>query len=578
MATPKSFDDWSFSDAETLLTSKRRCVDAENRRLFYNGDHWQGGSGFIGQKPENDARKLSEIEAGFQWENVIAEIVDRHVSGILGREPMWDYVPKGIPSANDQRRQRARLALRRQLTGAALPPPPPPQVPSPQFPSPAPAPRPQTPPPGTLPAEPENVREACDAVTNWWDEYEMLQTVLEPLTETILIEERAVLRIYLPGEASDRSEAQDQADAPTDGASNLTPADLSEALDRIRVEVLTADRAGVFIDKWSGKKIGLCRYKHEEREFIEMSYLDENGDTVLRVVDQSGATVQRSDPPFKLGGALLVHEVKRRPLVTNAIIRNNKALNLALTMMQRNVNLAGSRERVFFNAQRPGKWVDEAGRDWIEGVSTGNKTFQESKYQLGPGVTYFAKGEEIYDETGAFKGYANPNLNVTDPVAVTSFTDTRGQYYASILGQAQQKHVLISDSATASGLSRQEARAEYSKSLKKTKTPLDGSGRWILGTVLALASDLCERGGEFEDLRAEFNTIVDAGPASPEERNTNRADMTAGVLSKETTMSRADVDDTDAESMRIAEEKASMPQTQPPPSQTNNNSGGANPA
>src|SRR6476620_10972235 len=74
----------------------RRTETAIRATLFYNADHWQGGSGFIGQLPPASlpgAESMKNaIRKGFVSENVIKEVVKTHVGGILGREPSWSFL------------------------------------------------------------------------------------------------------------------------------------------------------------------------------------------------------------------------------------------------------------------------------------------------------------------------------------------------------------------------------------------------------------------------------------------------------------------------------------------------------
>ena len=128
--------------------------------------------------------------------------------------------------------------------------------------------------------------------------------------------------------------------------------------------------------------------------------------------------------------------------------------------------------------------------------------------------------------------------------------------YASILGQAQQTHALISGDAAASGKSREQARAEYRASLLDSQESVDDAGRWTLDTGLRIAAQFCNRVKDFAGLRCNFEAVIEDGPVSADERAANRSDVSAGLMSKETAMSANGIDDTDAEKARIAEDKA----------------------
>jgi hypothetical protein len=170
----------------------------------------------------------------------------------------------------------------------------------------------------------------------------------------------------------------------------------------------------------------------------------------------------------------------------------------------------------------------------------------------------------IRNDEGEIIGRADPNISYKDPVKVDTFVESRRECRESILGQAQQLHYMMSADATASGRSREQARGEYRSSLNDSKEPTDDAGRWILETPLRLAAIFCDRVNDFAGLRCDFDSRLEDGPVSPEERAANRDDVSAGLLSKETAMSKSGIEDTDAEKTRIAEDKAETPTVVPP--------------
>src|SRR5687768_12346561 len=100
-----------FTKVETIngRSTKRRSEGAIANTLFYDGDHWQNGNGWIGAKPlvtHGLNQTLLQIKEAFVSENVIAEVVDRHIGGILGREPLWGFIPQRTVSQSAQSRRR----------------------------------------------------------------------------------------------------------------------------------------------------------------------------------------------------------------------------------------------------------------------------------------------------------------------------------------------------------------------------------------------------------------------------------------------------------------------------------------
>lgn len=67
-------------------------------RAFLKGDHWQGGSGWIGIQPSVLNREITaffeNIQVSFTSKNLIKEIVRRLKNAVLSREPDFNLVSK----------------------------------------------------------------------------------------------------------------------------------------------------------------------------------------------------------------------------------------------------------------------------------------------------------------------------------------------------------------------------------------------------------------------------------------------------------------------------------------------------
>lgn len=312
-------------------------------------------------------------------------------------------------------------------------------------------------------------------------------------------------------------------------------------------------------------RFGLYVKQENDRTVAELSWV-EKGQTFLKVFSDDQGLV--TEPLVcDLGGRLWMYELQRKPLITESVRAIQRSINLDNTMMMRNVNLAGSRERYFLNVARPTETVRE--RD--ETQESGYREVQRPLPGLpvGAGANVFLDGVLIKDKDNNNKviDRADPNISVTEPVAVTTFSETHDHLYAALLSQCQQAHYLMSKDATSSGRSREQARAEFESSLKLSKEVVDDAGRWMLETALRLAAHLCGKSAAYASLRCDFNSIIETGPISPEERTANRDDVKAGLLSSETHMSRAGVEDVDAEKARITEDKEQAPVPVIPPPQ-----------
>lgn len=511
---PILLKDIKTADDAKALFNERRPAGAIANTEFYLGNHWQDNRGWIGAKPlvgvNGFSQTMLQIKEGFVSENVIAEAIERHLAGVLGREPLWGFIPQKTVPQSALRRRRRFAKLFRLLTSDTE---------------------------EQAKADPK-AQEADEALTIWWNEGRPREQLREALTTT-LNEDRVLLRFFVP-------------DGLRDESGNVpVQKDLASALSLLHLDVIRSDKGGVFVDENTQREFGVYVTEVDGKAIAEITYVDELGRTILTVLTEDGT----SDPfPYDLQGRLWMYELRRKALITEQIRSGQRSLNLALTMMMRNVNLAGSLERTVMNAERPKTTVKVADETQPGGV---REETRNADYFSGPGATMFLTGMLIRNDAGDIIGRANPNISFRDPVKIDTFTGSRDQFYASILGQCQQRHVLISGDATASGKSREQARAEFRGSLQLTKDSLDDAGRWMLETALRLAAQFCDRTSEFAHLRNDFNTIVEDGPIDSSERQENRADVKEGLMSKETAMSKNGQDDTDAELVRIAEEKGS---------------------
>jgi hypothetical protein len=521
----KPFDKFTYDDAAQLLgphvpqdgtrdfpsTNKRRPSTAIAATQFYSGDHWQNSRGFIGQLPPASlpgaSQILADIEAGFVSENVIQEIVETHKGGILGREPAWSFLKAGVKL-------------------------------------------------GSKPTDTDRDQETGDTLTPWWNERQALRDFQKALT-TLLCEGLVVRRLFFPRGLLKQG-------------NRISATDIAKALDFIYFQTITADKAGVFINPETQKQIGIFLFEQKAADdtvianCAELSFLNDNGTTACKVVKDEGAPEEFG--PYELGGRLLIYELDRRAIITEQVQSSQRCLNLAHTMMMRNVNMAGSRERMVFNAKPP---ENVPGLD----IPLGSKKRTPGTHKTGPGANMYIQGWPIYNDDGTkIVGYTNPNVTVTDPVPVVTFKETIDTEKQSIYSQCHQRHVLIVDKADTSGRAREVARREFERSLKKTKTVIDACGRWQLETALRLAAQVAGQVSKYAKLRADFNCIVDAGEVDTEKQKTVIEMRKPGgpgakpLISDETARGMIGLEDPAAELVKIDQE-AALPPGKPAPLQ-----------
>jgi hypothetical protein len=498
--------------AKRQKATYRHCTTAD-ARAYYDGDHWRNGSGWVGPRPDpadlDGARVLIEIARAFVSANKVKEVVGRHMHGVIGREPNWSLTPKRA-LADDQQPSPEETAL---------------------------------------------IEEATAAITAWADAtgIGMLDQIQE-IAITLLLAGRASIRLFVPpGHVA----LQD------DGSRAIPDApDLESALGYLFISLPLPDAAGVITDPDSQNKAGVYLYQPEGKgQQAEVSYVDDQGLTVLAIVD--GDTT--AGVALDIGRRLWLHALVAPALFTESIRRLQDQLNLALTMQGRNVIQGGFLERIILNGQMPGEWVADT-------ASPGGKRFVPGEAQFGASTTNYVMGAPIRNQLGEVSGYTDPRVSYRDPVPPDTFISSGSDLKHAILEEAQQLHALIAGDATASGESRMQARADFATSLRKTKTALDGAGRWLLETVLAISAHFAGTPGRFEGLRAIFECRIDTGPLSSEEIRLVIEQHAAGLIDIEEAMQRAGVDDPQAMIAKITAEKdanmarakALMPAVAPP--------------
>jgi hypothetical protein len=502
MASP--FDSLTLQSIAERAKSTPTAPGATQNRRFYDGDHWQEGTAWQGPQPAADdpagLAAMVEIKRAFVSKNAIREVAGRHVAGVVGREPAWGFTPKR-PIKTGKQPTKAEQTL---------------------------------------------IDEAEAALTTWWDERGGL-ALLQEAAATLLLTGRASVRLFVPPGLM------------VDGV--VPPSnDLAEQLGRIFLHHPAPDMATVIVDAATQQRCSVYCYREGEQERAEISYEDmATGETVLAILGGEGRITEVRLP---LGGHLLMGEALRQAIVTEQVRSAQMQLNLARTMEGRNAVQGGFLERIVLGGQMPGEYVDDpTATPDSEGR---RRRFKPKAMRIGAGRTNWIAGIPIKDPaTGNVTGYTTPSVVYRDPVSPETFQATSRGAYLAILEEVSQLHAAIAGDATASGTSREQARADFEKSLGPTKAQIDKLGRWLLETALTLASHFAGQPKRFEGLRAVMDCRIDTGPLGSEERRALLEQHEKGALSLETLLAMLGVEDVKAELTRIAAEKAAARQQAP---------------
>ncbi len=487
-----TFPEYNYTDAQQAVNDDLPAWIGLNRR-YYEDDHWQDGAGWTGPRPEvgnaSYTTVMAEIARSFVSQNTIARVVDRHASAVAGREIAWG------------------LTVRRPLKDGEMP----------------------------TEAEMALIREAEAALTEWWDAQGVQVSILETV-RTSQWAGSAPLRLFVPEGKRDAN-----------GMVGTKP-DLAEALALIFLDMPAPESFNMVTDTKTMGKAGIYLYTDDdETDWAEICYLDQDGKTVVKILGRE----QAEEYALDLGGRLLHHQLKAKLLITDSVRRNQRLLNKALTMLDRNVDLAGFLERTLLNAQLPGAYEKDA-----NGVSR----FVPAPLHVGPGSINAFVGVLTEDDTGASR-LATPDIVYRDPVPVTTFEGTKSMALKSILEDTHQLHAIMAGDATATGEARRQAMAEFESSIRPTKSVTDQAVRWLLETALALASLFSGQAGKYADLRVNADCKLFSGPP-PSDEIPNTINLHARhLLSRRTAMSRVGVEDPDAELAMIeAEMETAMAQ------------------
>lgn len=499
----------NFNQAVELLVADDKYTEA---RAFYDGDHFQDGKAWVGPRlDENDLESeavMEEIKTSLVSHPAIEEVTDRHKDAVTS-EPGWSLVPiRAMKEEEKPNDQEQRL-----------------------------------------------IDEADAALTDWWDDKDALGEMQESVID-LGLGGRGLMRHMVP---------EGELITGADGETPVIPkGTLEESLSRIWPLFVEADMGEVFRDPSTMRQIGVYVYEVTDiitgrpTQFAELSYLDPAKKlTIIRVVgvargDGGRDTAQEfGRVALDLGGRLPIFKMESKRLITEPVLSNQKLLNMDLTMMGKNVVLGGFLERVILNGQAPGEWEEDP--------ETGKRKFIPGAFKTGAASENWISGVVTgYDDKGN-PIIATPSIHYKDPVTPETFTDTQDAVYKNILQGARQLHVIISGDAVASGESRKQARDDYEKSLKKTKTRVDAMGKWLLESALWQASVFMGQPGRYKSLRVDFDSQIDAGPISAEDRNSMINEVNSNLRSRESYMLAARVTkDPTAMKKKIMEEMSTL--------------------
>jgi hypothetical protein len=297
-------------------------------------------------------------------------------------------------------------------------------------------------------------------------------------------------------------------------------------------------------------KLGTVEVDRDDDDFIEsISYTYGKGRQEIQKFEQGQlvTTVEvdgkATGEPIKINteGRWTIQQVRARSILSPSVKKLQNGINHALTMMLRNQELSGFRERVFLNAEYP---QDEDGNP-IE-------------IERGPGRDLYAYSAQTGTDNQGNPQYNNIGVHESEPVDVESFEKAILIYRTFMYLAMKQGHLLSAADGKLSGESRIQMRQGFELFLRGFKRRIESAIANILNIVLKLL--------EVEGFEVVVELKISTGKLSSEERTALIAEHQAGALSLTSLIAKlGTVTDSDAELALINEEIAEQAKRKPSP-------------
>lgn len=469
-----------------------------NRKFLVDGNHWQDGEGWVGPGPRPSDPTFRDImpliEKAFVSKNVLDEIIDRHVSAMLGKEPRWSWVPIQTPKEGED----------------------------------------------ISTADSDAIDELEAALTTWWDRREA-HRLLKSMVYKMLWGYRGVWRLYVPSGLSD-------------SAGRVSATTLDDALALLYLDVPEPENAGVWEDPETKTRVGIVIYKDSAgKEHAEVTYVNKDSKQTIINVLPGDVTVSND-----FQGNMPVGCISLDELWCSEQMRSlQRALNMTLTLLEKGLVDNAFLERILTNALPPGHWEFEDQPDPVTGAKV-RKAYVVDKHITGGRQTTYLMGvdyDERKADGSVSTVIKDPGVVFRDPTDPSGIIKGSEFWYMSLIGEARQDHVLIAKDSTPSGKSREQARGDFIDSTKDTELQTELAGRSLLVTLVAMAEAFMSKPGQWtKKFKPVFKCRTSYGPLSVEERAQNVAEAESGFMADDTAMSLNGVDDVDAERALIQEQ------------------------
>jgi hypothetical protein len=512
--TPSASEGGRLASTLGLVTPSDRAAVRGVVAKFLTGDHWQDGAGWPVPidllETAGDATEfaMEALAKGFTFRNVTRECGERHRDGCVGKPVEWGFVSRLADAG----------------TGTATP-------------------------DGAATAAQTLAASFTSDLAAWWKD-ELVDQKLAAVALSLTYAERQGLRLYAKPDVTPGPTAPGQVRTLTATTRpNETP--FAAALRLFGLDVPIPGAAAVYVDpeteqpaaivarvtstdadptRVPGEGAGKTGTVYEVSYVLDPTAPEPETITMAMPDETAGGGAPTEAYRVKCGGRLPVFVLERAPILDGDMAAMQRAYNLCLTAMPRQVATSSWMREILTNATVPGTIVEDRDAD---GHVT-RKRFQPDPIPAGPGVRQHVTGLPITDATGAVD-YTTPGVHHQPPVAPDP--ETMQAIYAEMLHRAKQAHVLATGTGEPSGEYLRQARAEALGALRTTGTVIAAAVEWLLETVTAMAEavggPVGASGGALATLRAWAQCNLDAGPLPAGEVETQSQQVERGHLSLE---------------------------------------------
>jgi hypothetical protein len=521
----------TFSDTSRYLPDASKPFTFEDAlsRMMEEDDYWQDGRRYKGPLPAADdyVAGMSLIRKSYAPVLKVRECTNRHVRGVIGKEPQFETVLEGVAASKKERRAE-----------------------------------------GYKGNDVDALADAADDVQgDVWDERGEHKTA--KLACRRLVTTRSVfLRYDVPS-----GFIKTFKDADGKELTGIDETDWRKAYRLTHMEVCDRDTASVVVDPETMKEFALYSYKEpvpgttdRERQCVQISTVRDDGLTLVRIVRSDNS--EPDEWTVDTGGFPLVLKAESEGIVTPDLFQLQDLSCGIATMVKINADVAGfpqvdlidmeKREEEVPDPANPGK-TKRVPVPMPNGPRTQRAHYSYVDEDKDGNVITTKEGQPLI---------RRGQISYREPVSSDPLRQDIEFFNTEIYRGFNQGHIATRRSANSSAELLVAERADYADSLLETKPDLEKLLRNVFKARLCMAAYLAKdlnTLAQFKAGRVRVDLRLNAGPMSIEEQRIVMERQENGLLSRETTMVLLGTEDTDSEIEKLDRENSEQSRLNSPP-------------